>query len=528
MAAVMASPAFSSATKRPEDLLAPPRGGDEGLLAPPAAPQRGDSETLSARDEASRRSEMDRDDDDSAGAAASPGLGKTLVVLFTTKVQVYALSMLLSALLLVPVYMRSQLLIELEENGLDDNFALIFVNRAAFASINTLLWLVILGYYVPRLLFGKSFGLWPWLGGGFVLLSLTLELLRFFATHKRDDVSNLAMASLSFAGLLVGLYISGRMWERSAEIFRYARHSALWASLLIILLLLYVSIVPILFLNSGSDTERALLRLCLHPLIFETFAFATRCFSRHLRDAHNAKHLEILLLSANFLASLYGRFLVANLSSRSAQFYTTFLLAGIDALLRVAITARDVALWYRPRYGSAVARNIVATDRRTGYHSLVVLVDEIAEAAAIIVAAGIVVTFRVSVSEESGQAPPVEDSVTLALFALGMEAAIDVLVSIFSLALGHCGSGKRRRKRESGVLAVFDHLYARQVHTIGVWYQVFRTPQFLGFALVAGFSGTMHIYQTYIGVHYCPLVDDSGDVVLHFPCDPRDYSVERT
>lgn len=154
----------------------------------------------------------------------------------------------------------------------------------------------------------------------------------------------------AFSGTILGaVWVA---WRMRSTLLLGAIHKTLAVQLLTLgsVLFLYAETVPRFFLKTDSEVMKAVLRLVLHPLLFEVANSTTR-LAVVTYPAELRRRLVVFLLTPYFMNALLGRFLVASMQTIEGTLIVSSGLVLMEMGLRGSAVrdARDTA---RPRLSS--------------------------------------------------------------------------------------------------------------------------------------------------------------------------------
>jgi hypothetical protein len=111
-----------------------------------------------------------------------------------------------------------------------------------------------------------------------------------------------------------------------------------------------------------SDIERALLRLIVHPILWEGGQTITRISSRQIQLRKETNNPRVYYALVNIaIASLYGRFLVSGLNSSAATLILSAFLGLEEVLLRLTMPVRD--RWLRKHWNMLLRSRCFSRNR---------------------------------------------------------------------------------------------------------------------------------------------------------------------
>ncbi len=149
----------------------------------------------------------------------------------------------------------------------------------------------------------------------------------------------------------------------------------------------YFFIVPRLWFREGATiVDHALIRVVMHPILFEASSLAVRIFSRgtDFGPHANEKMIPILVSSQLLMSSLYGRFLIASSSSFLITMAFSLVVGAIECALRLSSGKRDW-LWFRLTKGKEYADSMLNDPPKLAFRARLVALDAIIEWYSIII-----------------------------------------------------------------------------------------------------------------------------------------------
>jgi hypothetical protein len=147
-----------------------------------------------------------------------------------------------------------------------------------------------------------------------------------------------SLLAVSFAA--TWLFFACRYLERKLGLTSLRKVHIGSISLLLIAGLIYYNLLPPLFLSLEEDWQKALVRIFLHPLIFETCYATTRLVALSVTELPPGASLAWPTMIVG-LGSLFGRFLISSLGSTGATVGVSLALGFEEVLLRLSIQWRD-------------------------------------------------------------------------------------------------------------------------------------------------------------------------------------------
>jgi hypothetical protein len=136
------------------------------------------------------------------------------------------------------------------------------------------------------------------------------------------------------------LFLACRHLERTLGLSSLRKVHMSSIIFLLVAALIYYNILPPLFLGFEEDWQKALLRIFLHPLIFETCYAITRLLALSVTELPPGAALAWPTMIV-VLGSLFGRFLISSLGTTAATVGVSAALGVEEVLLRLSMQWRD-------------------------------------------------------------------------------------------------------------------------------------------------------------------------------------------
>ena len=186
---------------------------------------------------------------------------------------------------------------------------------------------------------------------------------------------------------------------------------------------LFFQFFPLLW-TSTSNTGRVLLRLVLQPLIFEVvFVFSRAC--ARLYTSAEPRRLVFVLLGAQMIYSMYGRFLLVTMGSTLVTVLATIGLALQELVLRLTVRQRDWVVYRLLRNSSERTKSILNSPSSRMLRSSVICSEIIIENLSIVLSTVIILANRLTLVENEEL---VVSSILLSgLFQLALEIIVDYI-----------------------------------------------------------------------------------------------------
>jgi hypothetical protein len=175
-------------------------------------------------------------------------------------------------------------------------------------------------------------------------------------------------------------YITKR-WEREMEIPRFAFRVVRAFLIIIGTAGAYFYIVPRLWFRKGATVmDHALIRVVMHPVLFESASLAVRVFSRStdFGPHADATMIPVLVVPHLILSSLYGRFLIAASNSFAVTMAFSLMVGVIECALRLSSGKRDW-LWFRLTRGKEYADSTMSDPAKLALRARLVALDTMIE-----------------------------------------------------------------------------------------------------------------------------------------------------
>lgn len=219
----------------------------------------------------------------------------------------------------------------------------------------------------------------------------------------------------AFALFPVICYVITKRWEREMEIPRLAFRVSRALVILLAIAAGYFYIIPRLWFRAGTSAlDRALIRVIIHPVLFESASLTLRIFVRSTDFGPHANQamVPVILNPQLLLSSLYGRFLIASSGSYYVTIAISLCVGAIECILRLSSGKRDWC-WFRLFKGKEYADAMTYDPPKLALRARLVALDAIIEWYAIITgsivqylfvsSAGVSVTFSRMLANIFGQ-----------------------------------------------------------------------------------------------------------------------------
>lgn len=158
--------------------------------------------------------------------------------------------------------------------------------------------------------------------GGILAIQLPLELIAMFSIQK--------MCQLSHVNHLY--YPFWLLWMQSI--------------LQTLMVPLYEALLPLSFTEASTNFNKAMVRLFIHPIIWEIHEKGVRMAVQALQHQHSySVHSAILIVKPRFFNALIGRFLLSSLSSIGDIIVINIMLMLLDLGARLATKDKDAWLY---------------------------------------------------------------------------------------------------------------------------------------------------------------------------------------
>ena len=168
---------------------------------------------------------------------------------------------------------------------------------------------------------------------------------------------------------------------QKAKVYRWAFPTP--QIVLVVLAFVYFTVLPPIWV-SVSPVMRAVLRLVVHPIVFEIAMIVGRICIRKYPSIRNERVL-FPVISIQLLNSLYGRFLLVTMGSLTATIITTILLSAQELLFRFTVPHRDYLIYRMLRKAVPDIREILRTERSVQVRSRLILAEIFLENASIFI-----------------------------------------------------------------------------------------------------------------------------------------------
>eukprot|EP00163_Fabomonas_tropica_P008860 TRINITY_DN18627_c0_g1_i1.p1 TRINITY_DN18627_c0_g1~~TRINITY_DN18627_c0_g1_i1.p1 ORF type:complete len:545 (+),score=125.09 TRINITY_DN18627_c0_g1_i1:136-1770(+) len=196
----------------------------------------------------------------------------------------------------------------------------------------------------------------------------------------------------------------------------------------LIVAVVYFFILPPIWLSADSDQLRFVIRIVLHPLIFEVAGFSTRWVLRSMTGNHPGSSYILMVLLLTF-SGIYGRFLVAAMTSTTWTLITAVVLSAEEIFLRLSVGTRD--RWISRLFkGSESTAFRFDTIRAVRLRSDLLYMDIILENMSIIISGVTLFVFKNNITSQVGAQVDTETSrfVRDVAIQLALELVTDSIV----------------------------------------------------------------------------------------------------
>lgn len=370
-------------------------------------------------------------------------------------------------------------------------------------------------------------------------LKAAFYVARFVNTGEDTDVGFMIPITVFLVPMAL-TYWSGKRTETVLGVTHIGRALALYVFVTNCVGIMYIAVIPPLFFNVDSDWRKALMRLLLHPLMFEIVLLSGRVLGRYMRDKSGFVHCHIYVFFVQFTGSYWGRFLVANMDTQAGSILLGLALSLQDVLLRLTIVYRDYWIFYRPLYGKDAGRKIVKQDIDTGFRDHLLILDDIGESAAIITSGLMVYLVGIVGDPDNPNPMSASDAAVLIMSQLIMETGVDAAVGVIAVFLGKKEYEKRhgpganplsRKEREHFVRmstrmvwgkaalasgSLLSRMYVQQLNIVRAW--SLRMGHYERWVSLVSTAAMLFLLVSYVFNNTCPVLEGAekaGDVLFY-------------
>eukprot|EP00003_Mantamonas_plastica_P014258 TRINITY_DN2473_c0_g1_i1.p2 TRINITY_DN2473_c0_g1~~TRINITY_DN2473_c0_g1_i1.p2 ORF type:complete len:233 (+),score=63.63 TRINITY_DN2473_c0_g1_i1:883-1581(+) len=139
-----------------------------------------------------------------------------------------------------------------------------------------------------------------------------------------------------------------------------------------------------------------------------------------------------VLMPNTILATLHGRFLVANMQSTEGTLVVSIALGVIEVLLRLTQTQRD-EFFYKWRYGREQAERMMHHPRSMRVSSDFIVLEEFVESLGILCSGAIAYLWKMATDSANPRAPTLETLVISVVIQYSTELVVDVLTPLMGV-----------------------------------------------------------------------------------------------
>ena len=208
---------------------------------------------------------------------------------------------------------------------------------------------------------------------------------------------------------------------QKAKVYRWAFPTP--QIVLVVLAFVYFTVLPPIWV-SVSPVMRAVLRLVVHPIVFEIAMIVGRICIRKYPSIRNERVL-FPVISIQLLNSLYGRFLLVTMGSTLVTVLATIGLALQELVLRLTVRQRDWVVYRLLRNSSERTKSILNSPSSRMLRSSVICSEIIIENLSIVLSTVIILANRLTLVENEEL---VVSSILLSgLFQLALEIIVDYI-----------------------------------------------------------------------------------------------------
>lgn len=280
-----------------------------------------------------------------------------------------------------------------------------------------------------------------WLLGWAILYPLFVYGTYTFSHATGTIISHTMFVGPSFIMGTVSIWCVGRATRRYLRFPRFHWYCFCQTAVNAIIFFLYLSWLPSWFLSASTDGERLVIRLIVHPFMFEVAHAANRVavmmYPRHMSE----KRLSVFVVPAYVMSNLLGRFLVSSMDTWWGTFALTALLAMQELLWRTTTAVRDY-IYCRIFFGRSDAERMAFNDATRHVKADVLAIDQTAEFFGIFLSPPIVWLYKLQSPGEDGYASTLVLSILMQLF-------LEVLVDLAPIGLVAFGARKLEKQLQT-------------------------------------------------------------------------------